>query len=490
MSLVTPWSIAFAAVAFYYVTVAVQWLVTRPRQVAPGPATPDLRDEPPAVVSLLIHQMKAPHAASATLLDLAARRIVELFEVAPGRANIMVRLRRPVPSDARPYELRVLERLSRVAGTEAVSVEELRERYAAGSYRWHKRLTQEVARDARRLGLVRSRSIGLDAVAGVAAAVATAAIIVGILRSSTPNLDDGGLGLLGLVIGGWVFGSAFGYLVLAISVSIFVPDSNHLTAQGRQAAAHWLGVAAWLRAYEPLRDLPPAAVAIWDRYLAYGAALGAMPHAVDVLDFETTGHRDVVWSTHTGTPRPVSVRYQKRNRLLRPAGPVSAGASRFWAVFSLALWSAVATFAWTPPHRWLPVLIFVVALVQIARALYRLIWSVVDIRWPETVTGTLIDISLLGQQPVTVDQPGLPATMPTHYYLIVDDGSTDQLRPWIVNRDLARGEETDEEDEPLDPTRLGEYLQRVIKLNFATGDTVYLQGQRHSRYVTALRPIG
>jgi hypothetical protein len=489
MSLVTPWRIAFAAVAFYYLAVAVQWLVLRPRQVAPDPATPDLRDEPPAVVSLLTHQMKAPHAASATLLDLAARRIVELFEVAPDRVNTMVRLRQPVPSDARPYELRVLERLSRVAGTEAVSVEELRQRYAAGGDRWRRRLTQEVARDARRLGLVRSRPVGLDAVGGVVAAVATAAVIVGILQNTTPDRDDGGLGLLGLVIGGWVFGSVFGYLALTLSVLIFVSDRNHLTAEGRRVAAHWLGVAAWLRAYEPLRDLPPAAVAVWDRYLAYGAALGAMPHAVDILDLEATGHRDVVWSAQTGTPRPVYVRYQKRNRLLRPAGPASAGASRIWAVFSLALWSAVAAFAWSPPHHWLPVLIFVVALIQVARALYRLIWSIVDIYRPVTVTGTLIDISLVGQQTVTADRPGLPATMPTHYYLIVDDGSTDQLQPWIVNRDIARGEEVPGAM-PMDPAGVAEYVQQVIKLGFAAGDPVYLQGQRHSRYVTALRPIG
>jgi hypothetical protein len=321
----------------------------------------------------------------------------------------------------------------------------------------------------------------------VAAVIAATAVIVGIFRNTTSDQSDGGPGLLIVVIGGWLFAAVFGYLALTLSVVIFVPDSDRLTAEGRRAAAHWLGVAAWLRAHEPLRDLPPAAVAVWDRYLAYGAALGAMPHAVDILDLETTGHRDVVWSAHTGTPRPVYVRYQKRNRLLRPVGPVAARASRIGAVFSLVLWPAVAAFAWSRPHHWLPVLVFVVALVQVARALYRLIRSIVDIRRPVTVTGTLIDISLVGQQTVTADRPDLPATMPTHYYLIVDDGSTDRLRPWIVNRDLARGEDV---PGPMDPTRLGEYVQQVIKLGFAPGDRVCLQGERHSRYVTALRPIG
>ena len=65
-----------------------------------------------------------------------------------------------------------------------------------------------------------------------------------------------------------------GGFALYLPVVIFMPDRDRLTPLGRKVTAHWLGVAEWLRRHEPLRDLPPAAVAVWDRYLAYGAASG------------------------------------------------------------------------------------------------------------------------------------------------------------------------------------------------------------------------
>ena len=46
------------------------------------------------------------------------------------------------------------------------------------------------------------------------------------------------------------------------------------TPAGSAAAARWLGVADYLRANDSFRDTPPAGVAIWDRLLAYGTALG------------------------------------------------------------------------------------------------------------------------------------------------------------------------------------------------------------------------
>src|SRR5512143_2092229 len=79
-SVVTSWIVAGAAVGVFYLAVAVRRWVLRPRPIPAGPATPELRDEPPAVVNLLTHRLRAPMAASATLLDLAARRAVEITE--------------------------------------------------------------------------------------------------------------------------------------------------------------------------------------------------------------------------------------------------------------------------------------------------------------------------------------------------------------------------------------------------------------------------
>jgi hypothetical protein len=481
----SSWFVVGAAVGVFYLAVAVRRVLLRPRPIRPGPATPDLRDEPPAVVNLLTHGLRAPQAASATLLDLAARRAVEIIEVAPGPTNTRIRLRGPGPDRPTAYELRVLQRLRRVAGTGAVTVAELTGRYAEGGDRWHTRLTREVQRDARRAGLTRSSDAGLQILGGVVAGLVATVFAIRLL-AAPQSTDDEGPGLLGLAIGVWVFTTVFGYLILVLSVDIVLPEPDRMTAQGRAVAAHWLGVAAWLHAHEPLRDLPPAAVAVWDRYLAYGAALGVMPHAVNALDLETTGHRDVLWSDHGGRRRQVHVSYLRRNRLLRPIGRVGARPARFGAVIALIFWSVVlaVSAAWVQPYHWWRVAVAGVAAVQLVRAVLRLILSLVDIYRPVTVTGTLIDITIAGETKVSDDRPGLPATLPTHYHMVIDDGSTDQLRPWIVNRDIARGRPVSDK---FSPSQMPAYLADVVALGFQVGDTVTLRGERFSRYAGSLR---
>jgi hypothetical protein len=56
-----------------------------------------------------------------------------------------------------------------------------------------------------------------------------------------------------------------------------------LTDEGRVAAAHWLGVRDFIGDHGNFDDLPPAAVAVWDRYLAYGAAMDLSDDAVNGL---------------------------------------------------------------------------------------------------------------------------------------------------------------------------------------------------------------
>jgi hypothetical protein len=183
----------------------------------------------------------------------------------------------------------------------------------------------------------------------------------------------------------------------------------------------------------------------------------------------------------------VQVRYLKRNRLLRPLGRVPAGARLLGAVVSLTGWSLLAVIAynWSPRRRWIALILVAVALAQVARALYRLIRSIVELRWPARVTGTLIDISVAGQTSVSADHPELPAAVPTHYHLIVDDGSTDRQRPWIANRDLVGGRPAPAQ--PAGRADLAGRLAQATRVDFSIGDPVYLEGQRWSRYVKVLR---
>jgi hypothetical protein len=70
------------------------------------------------VVCLLVNGLAdAPQVASATLLDLAARRVVEIHEVGAGAENTLVRLGRgTLPESAPAYERRIVERVAATAG--------------------------------------------------------------------------------------------------------------------------------------------------------------------------------------------------------------------------------------------------------------------------------------------------------------------------------------------------------------------------------------
>jgi hypothetical protein len=238
-----------------------------------------------------------------------------------------------------------------------------------------------------------------------------------------------------------------------------------------------LGVAAWLRGHEALRDLPPGAVAIWDRYLAYAAALNTSPHAVRVLDFETVGRSDVLWSTHPGTRRPVRVRYWRRLPWLRLFGRASARASLVWGLLSLPIWVAAG---WVVDaelsHGYPWGLLLALVAVQLLRAVYRIVRATLDLARPVQVTGTVLDVTVGSlQRSADHARPGFDLPdLPTHYYLVVDDGTTDELRPWLVNRDLARGSEMEPMPVHANPVRFAAWHEALVRPFFQPGDRIRL----------------
>ena len=100
------------AVAVVVAYMVLRTAAARSRRVRAAPPTPELRDEPPAVVNLLVNQLTdAPQVASATLLDLAARRVVEIHEVSDGAEHTLVRLRDArLSADSPEYEPPIVER--------------------------------------------------------------------------------------------------------------------------------------------------------------------------------------------------------------------------------------------------------------------------------------------------------------------------------------------------------------------------------------------
>src|SRR5439155_172972 len=82
------------------------------------------------------------------------------------------------------------------------------------------------------------------------------------------------------------------------------------TPAGREVAGRWLGLRAYLRGDESFANLPPSAVAVWDRYLSYGDAVGATRVCSAVIDLGM-GNRKRVWSSFGGSWHRVRVQYPK-----------------------------------------------------------------------------------------------------------------------------------------------------------------------------------
>src|SRR3954447_13233807 len=113
--------IGLGAMALSFVLFWVWALFTRMRlhrlQEPPDAATPtmELREETPAVVSLLTHGLRLDgDALAATVLDLAARDHLEVVELSPAQNLVVPRQRDR--STLKDYERRVLEVVERAAG--------------------------------------------------------------------------------------------------------------------------------------------------------------------------------------------------------------------------------------------------------------------------------------------------------------------------------------------------------------------------------------
>lgn len=447
----------------------------------------ELRDEPPAVVNLLVNRLAgAGQAASATLLDLAARRVVEFHEVADDPEHTLVRLGAvALPAQAPAFERSVVARVERVAGRTWTPVSRLVEAHAEGSRRWQQRLVRDVILDARRRGLIRTDEPGC-APALLVAAVVSAALLAPLVprHAAWPGPATVALAAAWLVLslGG-------GFMLAFVSGAEKVSTPDRYTPAGRRATAHWLGVADWLRAHESLRDLPPAAVAVWDRYLAYGAALNTSRHAVRVLDFETVGRRDVLWSTHTGQRRQVRVRYWGRSPLW-PFGRVAARARLTWALVTLPVWVAAGLVVASGRSGGYPQWLLLTLLgIEVLWCAFRIVHAGLDLARPVQLTGTVLDIGV-GTRQRSADQsrPGMDLPdLPTFYLIVVDDGRSDVLVPWIVNRDIARGTDIGPPPVGADPQRLAAWHEALVRPFFEPGDRVRLTGQRRSRFVTALQ---
>jgi hypothetical protein len=416
------------------VAVLVVW--TRAKSPKAEPAGLEVGgDEPPAVVNLLTNGWKVRgEAVSATLVDLAARGALDIEQTAPEHYVVRVKA---APSDLTGYERDVYDLVRDIASPDVVPFEALTCGTEAETARFHKAFDKAVVRDARARGLSRPRwSPAMHLLVSVAA-LAPAALASGAVMSlpdqstsSSSNDDNPVLAFLGLAVVVWgALLTLFGYL-----------RAERETAKGMEVAGRWLGLAENLRADGTFPDLPPTSVKVWDRYLAYGVALGIAVGTERAIPLGAESDTEA-WSSVGGTWRLVRIRYP---RWVPPGWGGAPGLLLFVGVLSAAIAGAIF-FAAIPAlsdvrtdiieragenkdaaQLTIDVVIGVLAggaALLGARGLWMAGLAVLDVGRPQVVEGKVLRVR----------------TKAKKTYVAIDDGRADHIRAWVPAHNAQQG---------------------------------------------------
>ncbi|MFD0632929.1 DUF2207 family protein [Catenulispora yoronensis] len=140
-------------------------------------------------------------------------------------------------------------------------------------------------------------------------------------------------------------GGLFGAVMIGALLVVGSLTGERETKAGQEVCSAWLGLRDWLAADEQFRRLPPAAVAIWDRYLAFAAGFGIARKTVGALPLGARDERRA-WSTYGGVWHEVRLGYvvATERRVRHPKRSVVIALRRIGACLVLVpglVWIAV-----------------------------------------------------------------------------------------------------------------------------------------------------
>jgi hypothetical protein len=379
-------------------------LARRPPEPPVGPKTLELGPEPPAVANFLVNGFRVTDdAVPATLIDLAARNVVDVEQRGPGA--FYIRLRPEIGESLNAYEQRVLDHLVAHARDGVVPTAALTTGPAGESTRWRRRFSNEVVADAKRRGLSE------DALGGSVFTLLTgAALIPAVLTWAAWEFQPG----LAVPFGG-----------IALLAWIRARHPQRETPAGLAAASRWLGVRAQLAENEVFPTHSPLTVELWDRLLSYGAALGVASGASGPLPMGTESDTEA-WSAYGGRWRRVRISYP---RLWPPAWGADP-------LVALAVGLAVFVASGLVLYVLGPSLVDVGALASIPLLIAcggvilgaaLVVMAGADWRTSVEVTGPILRLREFGGD----DQ--------RRHYIAVDDGTSDMIRAWRVSRARYEG---------------------------------------------------
>ena len=388
---------AVATGALWLIAAALVFARRRPTEPPIGARTLDLGPESPAVANFLVNDFRVTDdAVPATLIDLAARNLVEVEQRGPG--VFYVRLRSALEEPLNTYERRVLDHLHARAVDGVVPAEALTTGPGQESTSWKRRFVNEVVSDAQRRGLSR------DAVDGPVFTALTLAAAVPALLVWVLSEIEAGIVVLGAGIG--------------ILSWIQARHPQRETAEGLAAASRWLGVRAELAENEVFPTHSPLTVELWDRLLAYGAALGVASGASGPLPMGTESDTNA-WSAYGGRWRPVRVVYPR----LWPPGWGLDPLIAIVAGIGAALAGALVLY-WLGPGLLDAGIFGVLLIVPCAAVLVGISLAVMayaDLRSTIEVTGPILRLRVFGDE------------KRARHYLAVDDGESAKVLAWRVN---------------------------------------------------------
>lgn len=394
MGVSASWLVAAAAV-----------LVSRgPPQPPVGPRTLELGAEPPAVANFLTHGFRVTDdAVPATLLDLAARNVVDIEQQGPG--VFYVRLRETTDEGLTSYERRVLDHLRACSRDGVIPAEALTTGPQHETARWMRGFVSGVVSDAQTRGLSR------EAFGGAIFTLLTAAAIVPAALTWAAWEFEAGL---------MAFCGAF-----ALLGWIKRRHPQRETPAGMEAASRWLGVRAELAENPVFATHSPLQVELWDRLLAYGAALGVASGASRPLPMGVESDTEA-WTSHGGRWRRVRIAYPR----LWPPG---WGADPLVGLLvGLALVVGLGLLLYTTGPELLDAGVFgavpfAVACLGVVLGSALVVMAGSDWRTAVEVSGPILRLRTFGGDDNS------------RYYVAVDDGESDVIRAWKVSRARYEG---------------------------------------------------
>jgi hypothetical protein len=275
-------------------------------------------------VNLLTHDWRVTaSAAPATLLDLANRKVIEIVQVDPEHDVIELRRRAKDIPGLKPYERQVLDHLRRTAVGGVVPATALTTGPATASDAWWARFQRSVVSDARQHGLTRRRfppavSVGL----GIGLAALVLWLFLAFKASDGAKTDHGP--------SAWaVFAAVAVVGACVVMITRFDRTRQRDTDAGLEVASRWLGVRRGYADVGRYADLPPAAVVLYGRHLAYATAMDVATRSIARLPLGAEDDR-LAWSHEGGRWRQVRVSYPGRRVGWGESPPRALARGLFW----------------------------------------------------------------------------------------------------------------------------------------------------------------